>query len=283
MGWSPKVQLQVLFVVVITGGAVAGIARSTDDEANVNTWIVQDAATTVTASPEPTSDDATSTTAAAPRSAFADRVPTFPEAPPAKPAPLPAAGGAAPLVHRIPTDDPVAFITIDDGLVQHPQAVELIREAGVPTSLFLISGIARDHRDYFAEILGLGATLQTHTITHDNLAGQSLAHQRHEICGGAEELAASFGTRPTLFRPPGGAYDDTTLQAAADCGMRAVVHWSETVNNGALQYQTPDQQVHAGDIILMHFRHTFVEDFLAALDAIHDAGLTPAQLEDYLP
>jgi len=38
-----------------------------------------------------------------------------------------------------------------------------------------------------------------------------------------------------------------------------------------------------GDIVLMHFRPAFVKDFLAALNAIHKAGLTPALLDDYLP
>jgi hypothetical protein len=33
----------------------------------------------------------------------------------------------------------------------------------------------------------------------------------------------------------------------------------------------------------MHFRPAFKKDFLAALRAIHRAGLTPAPLADYLP
>ena len=32
----------------------------------------------------------------------------------------------------------------------------------------------------------------------------------------------------------------------------------------------------------MHFRPAFMADFLAALKAIHRAGLTPALLEDYI-
>ena len=34
--------------------------------------------------------------------------------------------------------------------------------------------------------------------------------------------------------------------------------------------------------MLMHFRPTVVQDFLAGLQAIKDAGLTPALLEDYI-
>jgi hypothetical protein len=47
-------------------------------------------------------------------------------------------------------------------------------------------------------------------------------------------------------------------------------------------YQRPDHRVRAGDIILMHFRSTFPDDFVAALRAIKAAGLTPAVLADYV-
>jgi hypothetical protein len=33
----------------------------------------------------------------------------------------------------------------------------------------------------------------------------------------------------------------------------------------------------------MHFRERGVDDFIAALNAIKDAGLTPALLESYIP
>jgi hypothetical protein len=41
-------------------------------------------------------------------------------------------------------------------------------------------------------------------------------------------------------------------------------------------------RIFPGDIILMHFRPAFLRDVLAALRAIHAAGLTPALLEDYV-
>jgi peptidoglycan/xylan/chitin deacetylase (PgdA/CDA1 family) len=85
-----------------------------------------------------------------------------------------------------------------------------------------------------------------------------------------------------LFRPPYGEKDDTTLRVARECGLRAGFFWTETVHKGKVRYQT-GRRVQPGDIILMHFRPAFVDDFIAALQAIHRAGLTPALLEDYLP
>jgi len=47
----------------------------------------------------------------------------------------------------------------------------------------------------------------------------SYAEQVKEICGEADLQEQQFGRRPTLFRPPGGAYNTNTRRAAATCGM----------------------------------------------------------------
>jgi peptidoglycan/xylan/chitin deacetylase (PgdA/CDA1 family) len=186
------------------------------------------------------------------------------------------------MLGEIATTQPVAFLTIDDGFVRHPEALQLLQEANVPVSLFLVSGVADDDPGYFADLQAAGATIQAHSIDHEILKGRPYDFQRHEICGSADRLGELFGLRPTLFRAPGGAYDQTTLQAAADCGMKAVLFWREAVNDGVLQFQRSDGVVHPGDIILMHFRESYVEDFLAAVNGIAASGLTPARLEDYL-
>ena len=55
-----------------------------------------------------------------------------------------------------------------------------------------------------------------------------------------------------------------------------------TANDGKVWYQG-EHVIKPGDIILMHFRKRFPDDFIAILRAIHRAGLTPALLEDYIP
>ena len=186
--------------------------------------------------------------------------------------------GMVPVVTHIPTDKPYVFITVDDGAVQHPKARELMIQAGVWPSVFLNTKYAEGHRDYFKE---LPVTVHSHTTSHPNLAGKGLEFQKHEICGNADFLAAEYGKRPTLFRPPFGNYDATTRHAAASCGFKALVNWTAAVNDGRVQFQQGDR-LKAGDIVLMHFRTTFVEDFTAFLDRAKQDGLTPVPLEDFL-
>ncbi|MET7749385.1 polysaccharide deacetylase family protein [Micromonospora sp. NPDC005367] len=210
------------------------------------------------------------------------QVPAFPPARPPQRVQL-TPGPSVPLWFRVPTDQKVAFITIDDGALARPPAViDFIREAHIPVTMFLNSPAAAAHPDYFKQIEAAGGMIENHTISHTSLPGRSYAYQKHEICGAADKLEQLFGKRPTLFRPPFGSRDANTLKAARDCGMIAALHWRETVDKGKVRYQTPTKVVKPGDIMLMHFRPALMDDLLGALRAIHKSGLTPALLTDYI-
>ncbi|MER7004283.1 polysaccharide deacetylase family protein [Dactylosporangium sp. NPDC000555] len=208
------------------------------------------------------------------------RIPHFPPAPAPQPVTVPA-GPSAGWYSAIPTGQPVAFITIDDGWTKVPEAEALLKAAHVPVTLFLEINAIKSDPGYFTRLEQDGAVIEAHTISHPELKGKSYDVQRHEICGGADELAKLYGRRPVLFRPPFGDKDATTLKVVHDCGMKAAFFWKETTDKGIVRYQE-GQAVKPGDILLMHFRPAFVEDFLAVLQAISNAGLTPARLEDYI-
>jgi peptidoglycan/xylan/chitin deacetylase (PgdA/CDA1 family) len=209
------------------------------------------------------------------------KLPKFLPAPPAVPVNLPD-GASAPIYHRLPVNAKVAFLTIDDGFVQLPKDLAVMKRANIPFTMFLIGPVAAKNPKFFKELVGYGGVIEDHTMTHPELRGKPYAYQKNQICGARSTLTKAFGTTPTLFRPPFGDYDATTLKAVHDCGLRAAFHWSETARNGKVFYQTSVHKIQPGDIILMHFRDTFAKDVLAALTAIHKAGLTPALLEDYI-
>lgn len=210
------------------------------------------------------------------------RLPTFPAAPIPQPVTLPHAPGQAAWASRIPTTQPVAFLTIDDGLITSPDVVELVKAAGVPVTLFLTTNTISGNRDFFGQLQGLGAVIESHTVSHPHLPALAFGQQRFEVCHAADLLGDWYGQRPRFFRPPYGEKNATTLQAAYGCGLQAGFFWTETVNDGVVRYQTSLHRIQPGDIILMHFRRTFAADFVAALAAIKAAGLVPALLTDYV-
>ncbi|MEU8081548.1 polysaccharide deacetylase family protein [Catellatospora citrea] len=213
---------------------------------------------------------------------YLDRVPEFPAAPAPQRVKVPESASAM-WLSRVPTTNKVAFITIDDGaLSRKPEVIEFIRQAKIPVTMFLNSPAATKYTPYFKAIQEAGGMVENHTVTHTSLKGKSYEFQKKEICASADKLAQLFGRRPTLFRPPFGNKDATTLKAAHDCGARAAFFWTQTVDKGIVRYQTSKKVVQPGDVLLMHFRPALMDDLLGALNAIYKSGLTPALLEDYI-
>jgi peptidoglycan/xylan/chitin deacetylase (PgdA/CDA1 family) len=210
------------------------------------------------------------------------RLPVFRTLPP--PAqPITAPGGAVAAIYsRIPVHQRVAFLTMDDGQTQLSTAGPLMAAAHIPFTMFLIGPVAAKNPLFFERLASEGGVIEDHTLTHPIMRGLPYARQRQEICGARDLLHSTFQITPRFFRPPYGNYDHNTLRAVHDCGLRAAFSWAETVNGGKVYYQTPIHKIEPGDIILMHFRPAFVSDVIAALNAIHQAGLTPALLENYV-
>jgi peptidoglycan/xylan/chitin deacetylase (PgdA/CDA1 family) len=220
-------------------------------------------------------------------------------APPSQAVPLPApepqltrwAGSVEPLVKdplqipvllRVPTDKPVVFLGIDDGLVKSSEAKSWLTSHHLPFTLFLQDNLISNDYDYFRDLQSAGMTIQDHTITHTDLATLSLDQQKAEICGAADKFAAAFGARPTLFRPPYGSYNELTRQAAAECGMRALIVWHAKANGGAIQFQDGNTHFLPGDIVLMHFRPEFLQDMKAFTTQAANDGLQVGRLEDWI-
>jgi peptidoglycan/xylan/chitin deacetylase (PgdA/CDA1 family) len=203
----------------------------------------------------------------------------------APPAPEPVdveAGTSSPVWFKVPTTQKVAFLTIDDGALQHPMALPLLKASGVRVTLFLTLNYAKKNPAYFKALQDAGAVIENHTIDHTSLKGQSYDFQKHEICYTADQFGSMFGRRPTLFRPPYGDYDATTLQVARECGQKVVFYWTETVDKGIVRYQSSNHTIQPGHIVLMHFRPAYGDDFTSALNHMKASGVTPALLEDYV-
>ncbi|MEU1879648.1 polysaccharide deacetylase family protein [Streptosporangium sp. NPDC020072] len=126
-----------------------------------------------------------------------------------------------------------------------------------------------------------GAAVENHTVGHPDLAGRPRALQHKEICAASDRFEKVFGRRPALLRPPYGSFDATTVQVAAECGVKHLVHWSAEIAKGHIEFAAGDRLV-PGDIVLMHFRDEYKEDIETFIGQARKDGLTPALLEDYL-
>ncbi len=141
--------------------------------------------------------------------------------------------------------------------------------------MFLTDRVVGPGYAHFARLREVGADIQNHTLDHQALRGLPYAGQRAEICGQRDKLRERFGIRPRLFRPPYGTYDTTTLRAAGDCGVSAVVLWTEgeRLQPGDILFVGPDDDLDGPPL---------VERTLSLLREVQKRGLSVGRLEDYL-
>ncbi|WP_415855773.1 polysaccharide deacetylase family protein [Sinomonas sp. G460-2] len=194
----------------------------------------------------------------------------------------PIQNGLAPVITRVTTKQPVVFLTIDDGITKKPEAIDLLRKYNYPISMFLTKNFVQDSPDYFRQFMREGDFVENHTVSHDvQMSTKTYAYQLAEIKGMQDYAQATFGRRPTLFRPPGGAYSNVMRKACADAGIKAVVDWETKVNASHMDYQYGNG-LRPGDVVLMHFREEFVGDLEAFRAAQLAAGLTVVNLERFI-
>ena len=268
-----------------------GAATRTDLAATVNA-VGDDtpAPTTIAAAASTTSSTSTTTTSTTTTSSTSTttttpplRVPGLglPKQPPPQPVSLPPTN-AAPVFSRLPTTNKVIFLGIDDGLVRDPAVADLLKQANIPFTMFLVQGEADAGADYFRQLQQYGGVVESHTITHPDLTRLSYGQVQHEVCGTLDDYQTVYGRRPTLFRPPYGNTNANVQAASSSCGLKAVILWKGSTNDGRFDLQD-GTQLTPGDIVLMHFRTDLAQNLQKVFEVCREQGFAIASLEDYLP
>ena len=197
-------------------------------------------------------------------------------------APIGVSGDSAAHLSKVDTVDKVVFLTIDDGIVKDQRVMDFLVEHRWPATLFLVSGEFKKDPLYFAQILTVGGNISSHTSTHPELSGLDFDTQRKQICGMRGTIEKALGSAGHLFRPPYGSWDETTLRAAASCGINAVVTWNSELWEGNVDLaHRPALQ--PGDVFLTHFRNDLYDNLVALEARLAAEGFTVGNLEDYLP
>ena len=183
----------------------------------------------------------------------------------------PAPAGAAPVTGwlagkdwtAIPTTRPVAALTFDAGANADavPSILATLRREGVPATFFLTGDFVRDFPVAARSIAAAGFRIGDHTVTHPHLTQLSDAAVRHEILGGAQQIASVTGKNPLpLFRFPFGDADGRTIAMANQAGYVPVrwtvdtLGWQGTAGHisAAVVVSRVLAAARPGEIVLMH-------------------------------
>lgn len=186
-----------------------------------------------------------------------------------------------PETFRIRTDDPVVFITIDDGATKDRRGLALVETRRLPVTAFPARGPSRTWPATSSGSPPGGASRTTRPPTPAwrtlRAPTSSMRSATRSACSGGPSLSAvahapSYGLGPSRME----------VQVTADrCGISDLVMWNAVIEDGRLW--RAGGRLRPGDIVLLRFTPHLAKDLRAALRAARSAGLQPADLAAYLP
>jgi peptidoglycan/xylan/chitin deacetylase (PgdA/CDA1 family) len=152
-------------------------------------------------------------------------------------------------------------LTFDDGPWPHAtvKIVSILQRYHVPATFFEVGYLVQRYPGIVRRVARAGFPIGNHSYDHPvapALAALPEPKIAHEISGASDALSA-VGVHPSLFRPPGGSYDDFVVQEARRQGLRVVL-WSvdpKDWRSGVTAKQITRsilKHVEAGSIVLLH-------------------------------
>jgi peptidoglycan/xylan/chitin deacetylase (PgdA/CDA1 family) len=152
-------------------------------------------------------------------------------------------------------------LTFDDGPwpvdTEHMMAV--LKRFHVPATFFMVGYLAKRYPNLVHKVRRAGFQIENHSFDHPvspPLADLTEKRITSEIAD-ANAVLKPDGVRPTLFRPPGGSYNDFVIQEARTLGMRVVL-WSvdprDWVSSRTARQVSRSVLAHVqpGSIVLLH-------------------------------
>lgn len=174
-------------------------------------------------------------------------------------------------VVRGPSTPRAVAVTFDDG--PHPKITPWILDqldrAQARATFFLVGKQVEMYPELTREILARGHELGSHTYSHPDLTQLTSGDVERELAASRAVIAQATGVQVTLFRPPGGNYDEMVARAVGLWGFTPVF-WTCNIcdfyGNGR-EHVVPGmrERIAPGGIILLHNGEDLTTEILPAL------------------
>lgn len=172
---------------------------------------------------------------------------------------LPISGRAdAKLYRKGQTDKKRIALTFDDGPSRRntEEILSILKEFDIQATFFVIGENAAKDPDRIKMIYEAGHEIGNHTYTHAYISKISKEALEEEIAKTEEILIEITGEKPKVFRPPGGYYNDASLEVLEKKGYQNVL-WSLDTRDWSMPKSETiaakvEETATGGDIILFH-------------------------------
>ena len=191
-------------------------------------------------------------------------------------------------IYSVARDDNVIAISFDAawGGDKTLAILDILDRYDIKTTFFLVDIWTQRFPELVKEIAARGHEIGNHSTTHAHMSKQSESEIVRELNVMADNVLALTGTRPTLFRPPYGDYNDRVVTVSRAQGFE-VIQWSvdsqDWKNRSVQDLITRATKVQSGDIILFHNDSKYIVEALpAVLDYYRAHGYKVVPVSDIL-
>lgn len=156
----------------------------------------------------------------------------------------------------------------------------------VKTTFFIGGCWASKNIDLVKEIYTRGHEIGNHGFYHKNQDKLDYSSNLTEIKTCHDLISKNIGIEMTLFAPPSGAYNSTTVDAATSLNYKTIMWTHDTIDwcdqNADLIFKRATNNLTNGDLILMHPTQKTVETLTSILSTAINNGFNPTTVTNCL-
>lgn len=156
----------------------------------------------------------------------------------------------------------------------------------VKTTFFIGGCWASKNIDLVKEIYTRGHEIGNHGFYHKNQDKLDYSSNLTEIKTCHDLISKNIGIEMTLFAPPSGAYNSTTVDAATSLNYKTIMWTHDTIDwrdqNADLIFKRATNNLTNGDLILMHPTQKTVEALTSILSTAINNGFNPTTVTNCL-
>ena len=179
----------------------------------------------------------------------------------------------------------LTFDDCNDGSAWN-RILDILAARDLHTTFFCIGGNVERYASTARRTLALGDSVGDHTWDHADLQGMSLAAQEGEIRKQADAWwRVAHVTPAPYFRPPYGAYDSTTLEAAGRLGFSRTMLWDVDPQDwrrpgASVIAQKVLGAIHPGAVVVMHVQDQTADALPTILAGLRHRHLLQSSLPE---
>ncbi|HEY8531418.1 MAG TPA: polysaccharide deacetylase family protein [Limnochorda sp.] len=161
-------------------------------------------------------------------------------------------------IYKVERPEPWIAFSFDAtwGTENTDRLLEILARYGVKTTFFLAGNWVEEYPEYVRKIADAGHEIGNHSYAHGHMASMSEYQIRQDLERNGRMIERLTGTKPVLFRPPFGEYNDLLIRVAQEMGLYPVqwsidsLDWKDLPADAMVERVLKD--LGPGEIVLFH-------------------------------